>query len=78
MHDMIDLENEEIINADKKNNSQEVFYFFIEKVFETITDEEVLKDLLSYIQDNYKKFPKHIKNKVLLYSKLYQYHKSSC
>ena len=57
MHDMIEESPEEINEIAKKNNSSEIFYFFIEKVFERIKEEDILEDLLSYIQAKYDKYP---------------------
>jgi hypothetical protein len=76
-HDMIAESTASIKEQDLKNNSVEMFYFFIEKVFENITDEGVLKRLLSYVERTYSKFPSHLTNKVLLYSKLYHYHEQN-
>jgi hypothetical protein len=43
-------------------------------VLENIKDLVVLKQVLSHLEHTYKRFPPHLQNKVLLYSKLYEYY----
>lgn len=38
LHDMIGLSMEKMIEVNETNNSDEIFYFFIEQVFKNITD----------------------------------------
>lgn len=57
VHDLIPLSNEEIESQNLKNNSVDIFYFFIEKVIQTIKDEQILRNILHHIEHSYKKFP---------------------
>lgn len=41
---------------------------------ENIKEKKVLSMIFHYVENNYVKFPSHLKSKVLLYSKLYDYH----
>jgi hypothetical protein len=70
---MVPLTKEEIIEKSKNNVAPKIFYFFIDKAFQNIRDDDVLRDLLRYIQSHYNTFPKHIRKKVILYSKLYAF-----
>lgn len=64
---------EQILKINKSNNSDEIFYFFISKVFEHVKDEEALNKVISFVQRNYEKMPLHIHEKIFLYRKIYNY-----
>lgn len=56
-HDVIPLSTEEINSKNKKNNSVDIFYFFTEKVLESITEIDILRRTLSHVVATYKEFP---------------------
>jgi len=37
----------------KSNNSVDIFYYFIDRTFQSIKDPVVLKSVLSYLENNY-------------------------
>lgn len=70
---MIPLSKEDILAKNKDNGAPQIFYFFVEKAFQNIKDEDILRDLLRYVQSHYNQFPSNIRKKVILYSKIYEF-----
>ena len=57
----------------KYNGSDNIFYFFIEKLFQHCTQYEDLEEVVLFLESNYEDLPQHLKGRIFLYRNLFNY-----
>lgn len=73
MHDLVALSKQKILEVQQFNESDGVFYFFIEKLFVCSRDEAHLQQVVAFMEHTYARLPAHLKGKIFLYKKLFDY-----
>ena len=73
VHDLIPLSEEEIKDIQQYNASSNIFYFFIEKLFEHCPNQQHIEDVVAFLESNYEELPPHLNGRIFLYHKLYHY-----
>lgn len=73
MHDLVALSKQKIIEIQQFNESDGIFYFFIEKIFQYSKDELHLQQVVDFMEIKYARLPAHLKGKIFLYKKLFNY-----
>lgn len=72
---MVNRSKKEIIDINKENNSEKIFYYFISKLYEyTKNNKPLYYQMVNFLQEKYELFPTHLKSKALLYENLYIYY----
>jgi hypothetical protein len=70
---LVALSKQKIISIQEFNASDNIFYFFIEKIFQYLKDEYQLIQVVDFLEINYVNLPPHLKGKIFLYKKLFDY-----
>lgn len=73
LHDLVALSKQKILEVQQFNESDAVFYFFIEKLFQHSRNEMQLSEVVDYLETNYTRLPTHLKGKIFLYRHLWTY-----
>jgi hypothetical protein len=73
LHDLVALSKQKILEVQQFNESDAVFYFFIEKLFQHSRNETQLTEVVDYLETNYTRLPAHLKGKIFLYRHLWTY-----
>lgn len=71
LHDMVIDSRESIIKNSEKIKSEQTFFYFIAKVFEQISEKEVLRELIDFIELTYENIPSKIRGKIFLLHTIY-------
>jgi hypothetical protein len=72
---MVNRSKKEIVDINKENNSEKIFYYFISKLYEyTKNNKPLYYQMVNFLQEKYELFPTHLKGKALLYENLYIYY----
>lgn len=74
-HDMTGKSRKDIEAINATNNSEKIFYFFIGKLYEHLAhNRPFYYQAVYFLQEKYELFPAHLRNKCLLYERLYIYY----
>lgn len=76
-HEYIHKTKEEIRKIHERNRSDLPFYLIFEWIYENITEPDILRTTVDFIQDHYPKMPNNIYGKIFLYYEMYQHFEKS-
>jgi hypothetical protein len=74
-HDMVNRSRKDIVAVNEDNNSERIFYYFIAKLYELNQQtKSFYYQAVNFLQEKYELFPAHLRNKCLLYERLFLYY----
>lgn len=72
---MVNRTRKDIIAVNEDNNSERIFYFFISKLYDLNQQTKPFYyQTVIFLQEKYELFPAHLRNKCLLYERLFLYY----